>query len=102
MTGLLQGLLVAGIAKDTLAANQHEIDKLNVQLAAMTDGDEATDLRTLKERKVNQGFCFSAECSSTRANTAIASGRVRTSRDAVPSDQVLRKLSHGHKSLAGT
>ena len=39
-----------------LAANQHEIDKPNAQLAAMTDGDGATDLCTLKERKVNKGF----------------------------------------------
>ena len=31
-----------------LAAKQHEIGKLNA------DGDEATDLRTLKERKVNK------------------------------------------------
>ena len=39
-----------------LNANQHEIGKLNAHLSAMTDGDEATDLRTLKERKVIKGF----------------------------------------------
>ena len=44
--------LVAGIAKDMLNANQHDTGKLNAQLSAMTDGDEAMDLRTLKERKV--------------------------------------------------
>ena len=49
---------VAGIAKDMLAAKQHEIGKLNAQLATMTDGDEATDLSTLKERKVNKGFAI--------------------------------------------
>ena len=34
---------VAGIAKNMLAVNQHEIGKLNVQLTAMSDGDEVTD-----------------------------------------------------------
>ena len=49
--------LVAGIAKDMLNANQHEIGKLiNAQLSPMIDGDEATDLRTRKERTVNKGF----------------------------------------------
>ena len=57
VSGLLKDL-VTGIAKDMLNANQHEIDKLNAQLWAMTDGDEATDLRTLKERKVNKGFAI--------------------------------------------
>ena len=42
MSGLLKNR-VAGIAKDMLAAKQHEIGKLNAQLAAMPDGDEATD-----------------------------------------------------------
>ena len=41
-----------------LNANQHEIDKPNAQLAVMTDGDEATDLRTLKKRKVNKSFAI--------------------------------------------
>ena len=57
VSGLLKDL-VAGIAKDMLAANQHEIGKLNAKLAAMTDGDEATDLHALKERKVNKGFAI--------------------------------------------
>jgi hypothetical protein len=55
--GLLKDL-VAGIAKDMLNANQHEIGKLNAQLLAMIDGDEATGLRTLKERKVNKAFAI--------------------------------------------
>ena len=55
--GLLQDV-VSGIAKDMLNANQHEIAKLNAQLATMADGDELTDLRTLKERKVNKGFAI--------------------------------------------
>ena len=50
--------LVSGIAKDMMNANQHEINKLNAQLATMTDGDESTDLSTLKERKVNKGFAI--------------------------------------------
>ena len=33
--------------------------------------------------------------------TAIASGRVRTSRDAVPADKALSKLWHGQAGLAG-
>ena len=49
---------VAGVAKDKMNANQHEIGKLNAQLSAMTDGDEAMDLHTLKERKVNKGFAI--------------------------------------------
>jgi hypothetical protein len=57
MAGLL-GDLVAGIAKNMLAANQHEIDKLNVQLTAMADGDAATDLRALKEKNINKGFAI--------------------------------------------
>ena len=56
-SGLLQDV-VAGLAKDMLNANQHEIDKLNTQLATMTDSDELTDLNTLKERKVNKGFAI--------------------------------------------
>ena len=55
VSGLLQDL-VAGIAKGMMNANQHEIGKLNAQLATTTDGDEATDLNTPKERKVNKGF----------------------------------------------
>ena len=55
VSGLLHDL-VSGIAKGMMNANQHEIDKPNAQLATMTDGDEATDLSTLKERKVNKGF----------------------------------------------
>ena len=39
-------------------ANQHEIGKLNAQLATMTDGDQSTDLNTLKEWKVNKGFAI--------------------------------------------
>ena len=59
VSGLLKDL-IAGIAKDILSANQHEIGKvkLNAQLAVMTDGDEATDLRTLNERKANKGFAI--------------------------------------------
>ena len=38
--------------------NQHEIGKLNAQLATMTDGDEATELNTFKERKVNKSFAI--------------------------------------------
>ena len=55
VSGLLKDL-VAGVVKGMMNANHHEIVKLNAQLAAMTDGDEATDLSTLKERKVNKGF----------------------------------------------
>jgi hypothetical protein len=40
--------MVSGLAKDMLNANQHEIDKLNTQLATMTDSDELTDLNALK------------------------------------------------------
>ena len=47
VSGLLQDL-VAGIAKTMMNANQHEIGKLNAFLATMTDGDEASDLSTLK------------------------------------------------------
>ena len=50
--------MVAGLAKDMLNANQHEIAKLNAQLATMADGDELADLSTLKERKVNKGFAI--------------------------------------------
>ena len=59
VSGLLQDL-VAGLAKGMMNANQHqhEIGKLNAQLATLTDGDEATDLSTLKERKVNKGFAI--------------------------------------------
>ena len=57
VSGLLKDL-VAGIAKDMMNANQHEIGKLNAQLSDMTDVDEATDLRTLKERKVNKVFAI--------------------------------------------
>ena len=48
----------AGIAKEMLAVNQHEIGKLNVQLTAMSDGDEVTDLRVLKEKKIKKGFAI--------------------------------------------
>ena len=41
-----------------LTANQHEIGKLNVQLTAMIDGVAATDLRALKEKKINKGFAI--------------------------------------------
>ena len=57
VSGLLHDL-VSGIAKDMMNTNQHEISKLNAQLATMTDGDESTDLNTLKERKVNKGFAI--------------------------------------------
>ena len=57
VSGLLK-YFVAGVAKDMMNANQHEIGKLNAQLSAMTDGDEAMDLHTLKERKVNKGFAI--------------------------------------------
>ena len=55
VSGLLHEL-VAGVAKGIMNANQSEIGKLNAHFATMTDGDEATNLSTLKERKVNKGF----------------------------------------------
>ena len=78
VSGLLQGVVSDGISKDMMNANQHhEIGKHNAQLpacsslrnqrpgllgrphckgATFADGDELTDLSTLKERKVNKGF----------------------------------------------
>ena len=53
--GLLKDL-VAGIAKD-----HNDIGKLNVQLTAMVDGDEATDLRALKELFLNKRFAINRE-----------------------------------------
>ena len=41
-----------------LNKNQHEIAKLNAQLATMTDGDELADLNALKERKVTKGLAI--------------------------------------------
>ena len=57
VSGLLQDV-VSGLAKDTLDVNQHEIGKLNTQLATMTDGDELTVLNIPKERKMNKGFAI--------------------------------------------
>ena len=58
-SGLLQDV-VMGIAKDMLNQNQHEIAKLNAQLATMADGDELADLNALnlKERKVTKGLAI--------------------------------------------
>ena len=53
VSGLLQDV-VAGIARDMLNSNQHEISKLHEKLAALTDGDEVADLSALKERKVDK------------------------------------------------
>ena len=58
VSGLLQGV-VAGIARDMLNSNQHEISKLNEKLATMTDGEEVADLSALKERKVDKGLAIS-------------------------------------------
>ena len=55
VSGLLPDL-VAGVAKGIINANQNEIGKLNAHFTTMTDGNEATNLNTLKERKVNKGF----------------------------------------------
>ena len=63
-SGLLKNLVV-GIAKDMLAANQHKINKINGQLTAMSDGDEVTDLRALKE-KISIEALLSTVCSFTR------------------------------------
>ena len=57
VSGLLKDF-GAGVAKGTMNANHHEIGKLNAQLAAITDGDEATDLSTFKEREVTKGFAI--------------------------------------------
>ena len=77
--GLLEDF-VAGVAKGMINANQHEIGKLNAQLAATTDGDEATDLSTRKERKVNKDFAinrvlvYSGEYFTTYAEQTRMSG----------------------------
>jgi len=57
VSGLLQDV-VAGLVKDMLNSNQHEIAKLNAQLATMADGDEVADLNALKERRVNKSFAI--------------------------------------------
>ena len=57
VSGLLQDM-VAGIARDMLNTNQHEITKLNDKLATMTDGEELADLSALKERKVTKGLAI--------------------------------------------
>ena len=58
VSGLLQDV-VAGIAKDLLNQNQHEIAKLNAQLAVLADGDEFANLNALKERQVTKGLAIS-------------------------------------------
>ena len=57
VSGLLQDV-VAGIAKDMLNQNQHEIAKPSAQFATMADGDELADLNALKERKVTKGLAI--------------------------------------------
>ena len=50
-----------------LNKNQHEIAKLNAQLAVMADGDELADHNALKERKVTNGLAINRQpCSRAR------------------------------------
>ena len=57
VSSLLQGI-VAGVAKDVTNSNQHEIGKINTQLAAMSDNEETAVLRALKEKKIDKGFAI--------------------------------------------
>ena len=67
--GLLQGE-VSSIARSMAHSNQQEIAKLNEKFAAMTDGEELSDLSALKERKIDKGHAILTVCSSTRGSTS--------------------------------
>jgi len=55
--GLLQDE-VAIIARSMAQWNQQEIAKLNEKIASMTDGDELSDLSSLKEKKIDKGHAI--------------------------------------------
>ena len=55
--GLLQDE-VATIARSMAEWNQQEIAKLNEKIASMTDGDELSDLSSLKEKKIDKGHAI--------------------------------------------
>ena len=49
---------MAIIARSMAQWNQQEIAKLNEKIASMTDGDELSDLSSLKEKKIDKGHAI--------------------------------------------